>query len=634
MVIQWIKSENSELEMNFKIRFNKNKNRQIEQAIELLSSWIGEPDSDSTRTFAFLTLQNNSEQIQKLNLENVKNLKKVDDFLIFSKKGDKQNEEPEILFFSVGDRGLANGLYYLFMKLKEKQAKDPFSIEWDVFETPHFETRGLTLNFPFRLEGLSTDTWNLSQWKEYLNRLRSFNFTSITFLIGAWMLYHPEFEELKKNSWRYDLAEEVFDHAAEIGLEIIILYVFNQINPDLWIKFPEIRAKIWGYQGISYCSQTGREIGEKILKYTLHRFKNVPSYALFAFEGGGCNCEYCRSNIIDLLVQHFDLVREHSGQKSLYFTTWFANNKENFETPPIKGLREKMFSKIRKDVKIVDVNRRTLQMAAEQGYDIYDFIFFIDPEAGMENQAIFPRPHLKLLKERITDSIQEFGGKLKGMIGYRIIPSTRFINDHALGRYLWNPNIQIDEIISETAGLLSSTINEKEQITSAIHLLEDFWRSLDKNKLTECKKIIKKVVENQTTVAEPLKSIEEAIIILDLLYKYYNQKSERRRQSIVQKIFHRMKQMDTFHCYTSYMWWDSLAIEIIKQRVQWWTDPKSGLFNPKSLPWNSLAQAKYHLIDNKKDVLSWMTVSEVYTSAKQIFSEKLKYFYEKRFKKN
>ena len=620
--------------MNYKINFNENKTKQVEQAVKVLTSWIGEPDSNSTRTFTFLTMQNNSEEIQKLKLENANKLKQLDDFLIFFDKNAVQNEEGEIFLLSVGDRGLANGIYYLHMKLKEYQILDPFSINWYDFQTPHFETRGIVLNFPFSLEGLSTDTWSLSQWKEYLNRIRSFNYTSVEFLIGVWMLFHPDIEELKKNSWRYDLAEEIFQYAAEIGLEIVLLVVFNQIHPDLWIKFPEIRATVWGYQGISYCSQKGKDLGEKILKYTLNRFKNVPSNSLFAFEGGGCNCEFCRNNIVDLIIKYLDLLRETAEPERLFFVTWFANFKENFETPAIKGLRNKLFSKVPKDVKIADVNRKTLQMAADQGYEIFDFIFFIDPEAGMENQAIFPRPHLNLLKERISGSIQEFGLKLKGAFGYRIIPKARFINDYALGRYLWNPEIEVEELVSETAGLLSADITEKEQITRAILLLEDFWRTLEKTKLKECKKVLKTLIKQQKNVPEPLKSIYEAIIILNLLFKYYSHDSKRRKEGILDKIFYLMRDMDTFHCYTTYKFWDVVSREVIKQRVNWWTDPKSGLFNPKSLPWNSLSKAKYHLIDNKKDVLAWMQFSEIVSSAKMLISQKLKNFFRKLTKKS
>ena len=586
--------------MSYKISFNKNETKQVVQAIKVLTSWIGEPDSNSNQTLTFLSLQNNSTEIQKLNLENANRLKKSDDFLIYFDKDNTQNEAGVIFLLSEGDRGLANCIYYLYMKLKEQQTRDPFSISWNDFQSPRFETRGITLNFPFRLEGLSSDTWTLSQWKEYLNRIRSFNYTSIVILIGAWMLYHPEFEELKKNAWRYDVVEGIIEYAAEIGLEVILLDVFNQINPDLWVKYPEIRSTVWGYQGISYCSKTGTEIGQKILTYTLNRFKNVPGNALFAFEGGGCNCEYCRSNVIDLILKYLEFIRENAQPEHLFFNTWFANFKENFETPAIKGLRKDLFSRLPKDVKIVDVNRKTLHMAADQGYEIFDFIFFIDSEAGLENQAIFPRPHLNLLRERISGSVEEFGEKLSGVIGYRIIPKARFINDYALGRYLWNPEIEVGEMVSEVAGLLSSTITEKEQIQNAILLLEEFWQVLEKDKLKKCKKILKTVIKQQENVPEPLKSIQEGVIILYLLFKYYKHKSERRKRGLIQTIFDQMSDMDTFHCYTTHKWWDTVSIEAIKQRVEWWTDPKIGLFDPQSLPWNALSQAKYHLIDNKK----------------------------------
>ncbi len=592
--------------MTYKIYFNKNRNKQIEQAIKVFTSWAGKPDSNAKNTFNFLTLQNNSKEIQKLNLEKVNNLKKVDDFLISSDNKNNQDKENKIFILSIGDRGLANAIYYLYMKLRECQKQDPFSINWDLFQTPHFETRGVTLHFPLGLGGLSTETWTFSQWIEYLNRLRSFNYTSIVFTIGGAMLYNPNFKELRKNSWKYDIFEEVFTYARDIGLEIILIYVFNQIPTDLWIKHQEIRAKVFGYQGISYCSEKGRKFGEKLFSYTLNRFKNVDGHALFAFEGGVCNCEYCRNNIVDLIINYLDFINKNAQPKHLFFCTWFANVKEHFESPPIEGLREKLFSKVPKEVKIIDVNRKTLKMAANQGYEIYDFIFFIDPEEGMENQSLFPKPHINLLKERISDSIKALGSNLKGMVGYRLIPKTRFINDYLLGRYLWNPGIEVNNIISEVAGLLSSSIKEKENVTNAILLLEDFWRTFDGEKLKECKNILKMVNKKNKNISEPLKSIQEAIIILELLFRYYSIDSQRRRQGLIQKIFQLMREMDTFQCYTSYQAWNAVSLEMIKQRVRWWTDPGSGLFNPKSFPWNCLLKAKYHLIDEKKDVQPWI----------------------------
>ncbi len=599
--------------MKYKIRFNKNKSKQIEQAIKVLTNWIGESDSNSTNEFVLFTLEKNSKEIQKLSLETANKLKKIDDFLIFSEKNENQRKENDIFILSIGERGLANAIYYLYMKLREQQIKDPFSIKWDIFQTPYFETRGMVLlNLKLGLEGLSTETWDFPHWKEYLDRLRSFNYTSIIFLISTWALYHPDFEELKKNSWKYDMFEDVFNYAKDIGLEIILIYVFNHIPTELWIKFPEIRGHIFGYQGITHCSEKGKEIGEKLLKYTLNRFKTVPSNALFAFEGGGCNCDYCRNNIVDLIVDYLNFIKKNAEPERLFFITWFANVKEHFESPPIKGLRNKLFSKIPKDVKIIDVCRKTLQMAADQGYEIFDFIFFMDPEAGMEDLSLFPRPLINLSKERILDSIQTLPSlSLKGMFGYRLIPKTRFINDYVEGRYFWNPKIEVDELISEVAGLLSSSINEKENVIKVIQLLEDFWINLDGNKLKECKKILNMVIKEQKNMSEPLKSIQEAIIVLELLFRYYTHDSKRRKRAIIQKIMQVMRNTETFHCYTSYKAWNAVSIEVIKQRVHWWTDPESGNFNPRSFPANCLLKAKYHLINDKKDVLPWIKETKI-----------------------
>jgi hypothetical protein len=42
------------------------------------------------------------------------------------------------------------------------------------------------------------------------------------------------------------------------------------------------------------------------------------------------------------------LMKEAAEPERLYFCTWFANFKENFETPAIKGLRDRLFATIPK----------------------------------------------------------------------------------------------------------------------------------------------------------------------------------------------------------------------------------------------------------------------------------------------
>ncbi|MFX1455888.1 MAG: hypothetical protein ACFFDB_10995 [Promethearchaeota archaeon] len=596
--------------MDFKIIYNDNKSTQIEQAIKMLASWIGEAVPISNNTFIFLTIQNNSKKIEKLNLNEANNLKKIDDFLIYRDNRNIQNTETQIYILAIGDRGLANGLYHLYMKLKEQQTQNPFSINWNVFESPFFEMRCMMVNMSYGLDDLSTENWTLSQWKRYFNRLRSFNYTSIMFIMTSFVIYHPDYEELEKNSWRYDVYDKLFKYAKEIGLEIILFHVFNALPTELWIKFPDIRAEIFLYQGITHCTQKGKNVGDKLLNYTLKRFKNVSSHALITFEAGGCNCEYCRNNLADLIVEYLNFIKENGNSERLFFMTWFANVKEYFDIPPIKGLRDQLFSKIPKEVKILDITRKTLKMAIDQGYEVYDFVFLLDPEGGVESQLIFPKPHINLLKERISDSIRALGSNLKGMVGYRVLPKTRFIDDYAFCRYLWNPEIAGKDIISEVAGLLASSINEKQSIINAIQLLEDFWTSFDGNKLKESNKILEVVVKQQNEVPEPLKSIQEATKILYLLFHYSSVDSERLKDRIVHKIFQSMREMDTFQCYTSYNFWDFRSFEMIKQRIGWWTDSGIGLFDPKSYPWNSHLKGKYNLVDTKEDAFLWMKGKE------------------------
>ena len=583
-------------------------------------SWIGDPDQNSNKILNLLTINNNLAEIQKINSKKTIKIQKLDDFLIIHNGSNNINE---IKILAKGDRGLANGIYHLHMKLKERQIKDPFSIQWNIFESPYFETRGMTMfNLPFYLKGLCTDTWTVSQWKDYLNRLRSFNYTTVIYAIHAGMLYNPEFEELWKNEWIYNVCEEVIDYAKTIGLETAIFIVFNEFPPELWIKYPNARGYLNLAQGLTYCSAKGKELGENVLKYTLQRFKNVDAWSLFAFEGGGCKCDYCHKNVVELVVDFIDFIKKNTDSKPLYFCTWFAYVHEKIYAPKVKGLRKDLFSKIPKDTKIFDVSRQTLKMAQEQGFKVFDFLFLMDPEDGFENSLIFPKPLLKTMKERITDSIQNL--KPNGIFGYRLIPKARFINDYAFGRYLWNPQISIDDIISETAGLLSTRSEDKEKIQKVIQLIEDFWTDLDGDKLKESETLLNEIIENNENILEPLKSIQEATVILNLLFQYYSNDSERKRKAITNKIFRHMLYMDMFQCYTTHRLWEIVALETIKERIRWWTDPKRGLFNPTDFPWNCIRAGKYHLIEDKKDVLEWISMKDALKAGAQLIASKFK----------
>ena len=112
-------------------------------------------------------------------------------------------------------------------------------------------------------------------------------------------------------------------------------------------------------------------------------------------------------------------------------------------------------------------------------------------------------------------------------------------------------------------------------------------------------------MKQQISISEPLKSIQESLDILKLLFEYYNLESEKKKERIIQRIFRKMRTMDTFQCYTSFRWWDSVALETIRQRVGWWTDPERGHFNPQGFPYNCNWKVKYHLIDNKTDIIPW-----------------------------
>jgi len=560
------------------IRLDSHTPFSMRKACELLSEWTKLPIEEEGEADDVIQIiwPNKGKKIKK-------KLVDLDEegYLI---KTEKKDGSSNLAIRANTVEGATNGIYGLWRRLKISQSHNPFIQEWDIKDIPAFKTRGIwAMLMPWGFEELSFDAWTLEEWKKYLERIRSLGANSvIIFLIS---LYHPDFPELEKNAWRYRVIREAIIYGKRLGLKMYLIWSCGSLPPSLWWKYPSLRAREWAaYHGIGFCWQHREEHNIlKIHRYIVDYFEKADGFCFFAFEGGVCLCKECAHNLDQAIVEAMEnlrnWVKEAEAGEKLMFCGWFAGLWEGL-TP---NLREKLSTRLPKDITIVDVNRSILYRAQEKGHKVIDFVFLTDPEAGRENRAIFPRPRLKATAKRILGAKMDGGlKKLEGLFIYRLTPPTRFLSDYAALRLAWNPELRVAEIVDEVSGFLTSDKENKKSLSKAILSLEKWWQKLDEEALGESVDFLTKVKEKEKS--EILENIWGPLSLLPFIYELSKEGiSEKRKEELQKEIYQRMRKIRILRCYTTDQIWVSRAQAILKTRLDWWTSKEEALFGERDI---------------------------------------------------
>jgi len=68
---------------------------------------------------------------------------------------------------------------------------------------------------PWNIAGLTIDTWNLEDWKWYIELLNAGGCNFLKIYIWSVYYYHPDEPELASNAWRYDVLHDALAYARD-----------------------------------------------------------------------------------------------------------------------------------------------------------------------------------------------------------------------------------------------------------------------------------------------------------------------------------------------------------------------------------------------------------------------------------
>ena len=127
--------------------------------------------------------------------------------------------------------------------------------------------------------------------------------------------------------------------------------------------------------------------------------------------------------------------------------------------------------------------REGLLIGKENGFrPVIDFFWYMNPEASIN---LFPHPYVRRAIQEAHYARDE--AKADGVMGYRLAPPLRFIDDYVYFRLASDPSLSQEQLVNELAGLLCETPENQKQVKKAINTLEQFWstRKLEDIKTAE-----------------------------------------------------------------------------------------------------------------------------------------------------
>ena len=473
--------------------------------------------------------------------------------------------------------GLANGLYALGRADRSGRALP------DGVSTPRFELRDVYhFQTPWRMRGLSTDSFRDDEWIEHLDNIRRLGANRIYVDFWCSQYYHPDHPETHENRALYEVIRRAFDHAHRIGLRTGV-FLFPCHTPTfVYERHPGARAvEVENYHGINMCWSRGRELIEPFDRHIFEFFGESLDDAVIELQDpGSCVCEACCDRFAEIVIEMMRLYRSWMGGGrdrrldlcTLHFRDWLEErDAQRYRVDhPVPGLREKVFAALDRATVIHDIDADTIEMAHRFGLRTSHFFFDLDPECGLPDMTVFPRPKLARIPEQIGRS-QERGDA--GLLDYRLMPRTQFIADEVLLRMSWDTNLAVDEILADFAAELGLAGDDRREFVEATVELERYWGTGESAHATRSAELYASLPAMDARIAR----MADLVDVLRMMAVYREEHAEAIASDgfypdagFVEQVYQRMRRAVVFNAFTIDMHWEVRARECVGQHLRWW----------------------------------------------------------------
>ena len=264
-----------------------------------------------------------------------------------------------------------------------------------------FSVRGVyASSIPWNIAPLTTDTWNLEDWKWYIELLNAAGCNLLKIYIWPTQYYHPDELSLACNAWRYPVWHDALAYARVMGMETYVGFSTGTVPPSVWLRFPQLRAEDVNYTGITLCWQRGKEQILPFQDYLIDTFADVTdSFVLWFADPGACVCSDCRDYLRVMMNAFSTLSDRIDGRANITLCPWWIESIEagrlGFDSHP--NLRHRLATEIPDGNRVIvqSTEYETIDIMREHGLDPLPLAFFLDPEGGFESNNILPEPKFR-----------------------------------------------------------------------------------------------------------------------------------------------------------------------------------------------------------------------------------------------
>ncbi len=432
----------------------------------------------------------------------------------------RSNKDREIAIRANGPEGAANGIYTCLRTLMIEHRKDPFTRDWAIEEQPQFSIRAMQVA-PYRFgasygfAALSPDRWSLEEWKEYVDLMRLCNMTTLCLVTGR--IYHPDYPNSWREQWRFDVWKQVMDYCHQVGMKFNWMMAPNGVTEQCFWDNPDKRTVVdnawWGSALIWNKSQ---DLILKNNRQTLEHFRGLDALELLANDGGAHLDEpEPAAYFADSMKIYMNLMREVGNDGGFIYWNWLMDFWCKIDTPdellkknPKLGtIQDDIIPLLPKNVGWLDASmltliqnwekavryrgnpamREGLLIGKENGFrPIIDFFWYMNPEASIN---MFPHPYIRRAIQEAQYARDEIG--VDGVMGYRLAPPLKFLDDYAYFRVSSDPSLTPEQIVSELAGLLCEKPENQARAKESIQTLDLFWSTRKPEDLVKAERLFR-----------------------------------------------------------------------------------------------------------------------------------------------
>lgn len=352
-------------------------------------------------------------------------------------------------------------------------------------ESPAFAIRGMcTDGIPWHLTGLTADTWTIEEWKWYIRLLQAAGGNLLTIRIWPAQLHHRDDPWTHHNAWRYEVYREALGWARVWGLKTIVAFSHTAVPPHVWHTHPEERADKAMCQGVDLCWDRGRKTLLKYHQALLDHFGPVADGVVIGLlDPGSCRCPRCADSV-RVVAEVLDTYRQMRGGRGevhagLWGGEWVDRGTQGRGAIP--DLQRRVIESLPEGTSLWvpgDTEDELLSLAKSRGVNPLTMAFYQDPESGLEDTNILPRPRLVRTDQFIRS---QRGQGMASLIGYRLTPFTQFPGDWVMMRKMVHPEADAADLLRDLGTYLfanAGTASPEGDATSfaeGVTRIEQWW---------------------------------------------------------------------------------------------------------------------------------------------------------------